>query len=81
MNQFGVCQDALGEVQDMCVLIDMIDAAVLHTPEAPEPGLEHLSRRTGLLALRADILATIGQHFEVFEPAYLRASTVLDRLT
>lgn len=80
MHHFGVCQDALGEVQDMCILIDGIDATLKQTPDVTEPGLEHLNRRTGLLALRADILATVGQHFGTFERSYAKATAVLDAL-
>jgi CHAD domain-containing protein len=73
-------QDALGNVQDMTVLLNLIDGAIAQTPKRPEPGLEHLSQRSGLQALRANILSSIGANFVTFEKAYKDGNVVLDRL-
>lgn len=81
LEPFKRCQDALGVVQDMCVLLDLIDRALARTPRLPEPGLEHLSRATGLQALRSDILGTVGANFKTFHKAYAEATQVVERLT
>ncbi len=80
VEPFKAQQDALGAVQDNCVLLTLIDDAIDRTPKRPKPGLEHLSQRSGLSALRTDILGGIGAHFVAFHAAHHRGNKLLARL-